>query len=96
MNTPFGRQKAEAGSPSDYIQVDTSYVWEDDSNRLVKGSTREANRSEPPVMPDIMIMSLTQALIQMESKTRVPLCFYIAPENLRITPPAVWPLTGSR
>lgn len=44
MNTPFGQAKAEAGFPSDYIQVDTSYVWEDDSNRLVKGSTREGEQ----------------------------------------------------
>lgn len=41
MNTPFGQAKALEGFPSDYIQVDTTYVWEDDSNRLVKGSTKE-------------------------------------------------------
>lgn len=44
MNTPFGQAKALDGFPSDYIQVDNTYVWEDDSNRLVKGSTKEGER----------------------------------------------------
>lgn len=39
LNTPFGQSPALEGFPSNYIQVDESYVWEDSSNRLVKGST---------------------------------------------------------
>ncbi|MCD8120923.1 MAG: L,D-transpeptidase family protein [Clostridiales bacterium] len=44
MNTPFGQAAALDGFPADYIQVDASYVWEEDSNRLVKGSTAEGER----------------------------------------------------
>lgn len=34
MNTPFGQAKALEGFPSDYIQVDDTYVWEDDTNKM--------------------------------------------------------------
>ena len=44
MNTPFGQAQALEGFPSDYIQVDNSYVWEETSNKLVKGSTEEGER----------------------------------------------------
>lgn len=38
LNTPFGQAPAQKGFPKDYTQVDDSYVWTDDSNRLVKDS----------------------------------------------------------
>ncbi|MCD8082016.1 MAG: L,D-transpeptidase family protein [Clostridiales bacterium] len=44
MNTPFGQAAASDGFPANYIQVDSSYVWEDDTNRLVQGSTAEGER----------------------------------------------------
>ncbi len=44
MNTPFGQAQALEGFPSDYIQVDNSYVWEETSNKLVKGSTAKGER----------------------------------------------------
>ncbi|WP_432627701.1 L,D-transpeptidase family protein [Brotaphodocola sp.] len=44
MNTPFGQAQALEGFPSDYIQVDNSYVWEETSNKLVKGSTQDGER----------------------------------------------------
>lgn len=36
MNTPFGIKGAETGFPSNYVQVDSSYVWGDLSNTLEK------------------------------------------------------------
>ncbi len=36
LNTPFGQASPKKGFPKDYIQVDPSYVWSDDANRLVK------------------------------------------------------------
>lgn len=36
MNTPFGQKPAKEGFPKNYIQVDTSYTWTDDTNKLVK------------------------------------------------------------
>lgn len=39
LNTPFGLAPSKKGFPKDYIQVDSSYVWSDDSNRLVKDPT---------------------------------------------------------
>ena len=36
MNTPFGLKDAEAGFPSNYVKVDSSYVWSDISNTLEK------------------------------------------------------------
>ena len=46
LNTPFGQKPKQEGFPSDYIQVDTSYVWTDDTNRLVKdpGGSIEGER----------------------------------------------------
>lgn len=44
MNTPFGQAQALEGFPSDYIQVDDSYVWEETSNKLVKGSIEKGER----------------------------------------------------
>jgi len=44
LNTPFGQCKPLEGFPANYIQVGKSYVWEDDTNRLVDGSTREGER----------------------------------------------------
>lgn len=34
LNTPFGQKPAEEGFPEDYIKVDSSYVWTEDTNRL--------------------------------------------------------------
>lgn len=34
MNTPFGQQPSMDGFPSNYIQVDESYVWEGRGNKL--------------------------------------------------------------
>ena len=36
LNTPFGQLPPMEGFPLDYIQVDSSYTWTDDTNRLVK------------------------------------------------------------
>lgn len=44
MNTPFGQAKALEGFPSDYIQVDDSYVWEDDTNKMSRDLTKEGER----------------------------------------------------
>lgn len=44
MNTPFGQKEALAGFPSDYIQVDASYVWEDASNQLSQDGSKEGER----------------------------------------------------
>lgn len=44
MNTPFGQAKALEGFPSDYIQVDNSYVWEDDTNKLSRDTSKEGER----------------------------------------------------
>lgn len=38
LNTPFGQAPAQKGFPKDYVQVDETYVWTDDTNRLVKDS----------------------------------------------------------
>ena len=39
MNTPFGLKDAQAGFPSNYVKVDSSYVWSDISNTLEKDSS---------------------------------------------------------
>ena len=39
MNTPFGLKDAQAGFPSNYVKVDSSYVWSDISNSLEKDSS---------------------------------------------------------
>lgn len=44
MNTPFGQSAPLDGFPSNYIQVDSTYVWEDGSNRLVQGSMLSGER----------------------------------------------------
>lgn len=44
MNTPFGQKEALEGFPSDYIQVDASYVWEDDTNKLSQDPLKEGER----------------------------------------------------
>ena len=44
MNTPFGQAKALEGFPSDYIQVDDTYVWEDDTNKLSRDLSKEGER----------------------------------------------------
>lgn len=44
MNTPFGQAKALEGFPSDYIQVDDTYVWEDDTNKLSRDFSKEGER----------------------------------------------------
>ena len=36
MNTPFGLKDAQTGFPSNYVKVDSSYVWSDISNTLEK------------------------------------------------------------
>ncbi len=41
MNTPFGQEAALDGFPSEYIQVDSRYVWTDDTNALVADPDRE-------------------------------------------------------
>lgn len=38
LNTPFGQSYPQKGFPKDYIRVDDSYVWSDDTNSLVKDS----------------------------------------------------------
>jgi len=37
MNTPFGQKKARRGFPESYVQVDGSYIWSSEKNRLVRG-----------------------------------------------------------
>lgn len=44
MNTPFGQAKALEGFPSDYIQVDDTYVWEDDTNKMSRDLSKEGER----------------------------------------------------
>lgn len=44
MNTPFGQSKALEGFPSDYIQVDDTYVWEDDTNKMSRDLSKEGER----------------------------------------------------
>ncbi len=36
LNTPFGQAAPKKGFPKEYIQVNSSYVWSDASNRLVQ------------------------------------------------------------
>ena len=36
MNTPFGQALPQKGFPEDYVRVDSSYVWSDDTNKLEK------------------------------------------------------------
>lgn len=44
MNTPFGQRQALSGFPKNYIQVDDSYVWEDDTNSLSQDLSKEGER----------------------------------------------------
>lgn len=44
MNTPFGQGEKLEGFPSNYIQVDDSYVWEDDTNRLTQNLDKAGER----------------------------------------------------
>ena len=44
MDTPFGQKPAEEGFPSNYVQVDESYVWTADTNTLVKDPSREGEK----------------------------------------------------
>ncbi len=44
MDTPFGQAKALLGFPSDYIQVDDTYVWTDDTNKLSRDLTKSGER----------------------------------------------------
>ena len=44
MNTTFGQAKALEGFPSDYIQVDDTYVWEDDTNKMSRDLSKEGER----------------------------------------------------
>lgn len=36
MNTPFGQDAPLEGFPANYIKVDETYIWSQDSNRLVR------------------------------------------------------------
>lgn len=36
LNTPFGQALPQKGFPENYIQVDSSYVWSDSTNKLEK------------------------------------------------------------
>lgn len=40
MDTPFGQDAPLAGFPANYIQVDESYMWEDDTNVLSRDLTK--------------------------------------------------------
>lgn len=40
LNTPFGQCDPLEGFPADYIKVTESYVWTDDTNKLVKDSSQ--------------------------------------------------------
>ena len=44
MNTPFGQEKPLEGFPKNYIQVDGNYVWDEETNRLVRDHTRSGER----------------------------------------------------
>lgn len=44
MNTPFGQAEALPGFPSDYIRVDDTYVWTDDTNKLSRDLTKSGER----------------------------------------------------
>lgn len=44
MNTPFGQAKSLEGFPSDYIQVDDTYVWEDDTNKMSCDLSKDGER----------------------------------------------------
>lgn len=44
LNTPFGQAPSQSGFPKDYVQVDGSYVWSDDTNRLEKDSQASGER----------------------------------------------------
>ena len=44
LNTPFGQKPAMEGFPSDYVQVDESYVWTDTGNRLEKDVSLSGER----------------------------------------------------
>ncbi|WP_101877828.1 L,D-transpeptidase family protein [Lachnoclostridium edouardi] len=44
MNTPFGQKPALEGFPKNYIQVDTSYVWSDQTNSLCQDLSQEGER----------------------------------------------------
>ncbi len=41
MNTPFGQKAALEGFPDHYIQVDGSYIWEDERNILSRELSKE-------------------------------------------------------
>jgi len=41
LNTPFGQCDAQEGFPANYIKVNKSHVWSDDTNRLVEDAAVE-------------------------------------------------------
>ncbi len=44
MNTPFGQSAPLPGFPSNYIQVDGSYVWEDTGNKLSQDPSKTGEK----------------------------------------------------
>lgn len=44
LNTPFGQKPALKGFPADYIQVETSDVWTEAENRLIRGASGAGER----------------------------------------------------
>lgn len=44
MNTPFGQADPLDGFPEDYVKVTETYVWEDETNRLVASSEKSGER----------------------------------------------------
>lgn len=96
MNTPFGQAKALEGFPSDYIQVDDTYVWEDDTNKMSRDLSKEGERVGAAAMRDIMTMQSMPDSIRTASRIRAPRCSYTAPVSLRSTPPAAWPSRKTR
>ncbi len=48
LNTPFGQEAPQEGFPENYIQVDGSYVWEDETNTLSRDLTKSGERVGAP------------------------------------------------
>ncbi len=44
MNTPFGQSEALEGFPENYIRVDSSYLWADDTNLLCRDLSKHGEQ----------------------------------------------------
>ena len=89
MNTPLRSGQSPGGFPSDYIQVDDTYVWEDDTNKMSRDLSKEGEQVGSSGYAGYYDYAIDAGFNQAALKIRVPRCSCTAPVSLRITPPAV-------